>query len=95
MQLTSLEAFLSFTLSNEDVSQPKPSPEIYELAIKRLGCLPNECLVVEDGDYGIAAAKAAGANLLRVESVHEVNYENVRSRINEIDSESVTRVKVG
>ena len=94
MQLTSLESLLSFTLSNEDVSQPKPSPEIYQLAIRRLGFHPSECLVVEDGDYGLAAAKAAGANLLRVESVHEVNYDNVRSRINEIDCASALQKQV-
>ena len=92
MDLTSLQSLLSFTLSNEDVSQPKPSPEIYELAIKRLGCLPNECLVVEDGDYGLAAAKAAGANLMRVESVHDVNYENVKTRVEEVNRDSESRV---
>lgn len=85
MHLTSLQELLSFTLSNEDVEQPKPSPQIYKLAIKRLGYAPGECLVVEDGDYGLAAARAAGANLLRVESVNDVNYENVKNRIEELD----------
>lgn len=85
MRLTALQSLLSFTLSNEDVSQPKPSPEIYELAINDLGCDPNECLVVEDGDYGLAAAEAAGAHLLRVESVEEVNYANIQSRIEFLD----------
>ncbi|MCS7466965.1 HAD family phosphatase [Stieleria sp. ICT_E10.1] len=94
MQLTSLNSLLSFTLSNEDVSQPKPSPEIYTLAIKRLGVFPNECLVVEDGDYGVAAAKAAGANVLRVETVRDVNYKNVRNRIEEIKRESGPKTSV-
>lgn len=86
IRLTSLDSFLSFTLSNEDVSEPKPSPEIYQLAIRRLGVAPNECLVVEDGEYGIAAAKAAGANLLRVESVHDVNLDNLDARIEELNA---------
>lgn len=94
MELTALEPFLSFTLSNEDVDQPKPSPEIYELAIERLGVSPNECLVVEDGDYGLAAAKAAGANLLRVETVSDVNYENVKARVEEINREAGSRVSI-
>ena len=94
MQLTDLESLLSFSLSNEDVGHPKPSPEIYELAIKRLGYLPSECLVVEDGDYGLAAAKAAGANLLRVESVSDVNYENVRTRIADLDRSDGVSAKV-
>ena len=92
-QLTLLEPLLSFTLSNEDVEHPKPSPEIYELAIKRLNVLPNECLVVEDGEYGLAAAAAAGANLLRVESIHDVNYSNVRARIDELNGNPATQNK--
>ena len=86
IQLTDLKQFLEFTLSNEDVQQPKPSAEIYELAIRRLGCSPSECLVVEDGDYGVTAARAAGANVLRVETVHDVNYSNICRRIEQLNS---------
>lgn len=92
IELTDLDQFLSFTLSNEDVENPKPSPEIYELAIRRLGCAPSECLVVEDGDYGLAAAKAAGAHVLRVESVHEVNYANISRRLSELGSSPTRHV---
>ncbi len=85
MQLTDLQQFLDFTLSNEDVEHPKPSAEIYELAIQRLGCSPSECLVVEDGEYGLTAARAAGANVLRVESVQDVNHQNICRRIVQLD----------
>jgi len=92
MHLTDLQQFLEFSLSNEDVEHPKPSAEIYELAIRRLGCLPNECLVVEDGEYGLAAARAAGANVLRVETVHDVNYQNICRRIGQLtEAESPAR----
>lgn len=39
----------------------KPEPDIYELAAKRIGLSPSECLVFEDGNVGIRAANAAGA----------------------------------
>ncbi|MEO1616101.1 MAG: HAD family phosphatase [Planctomycetota bacterium] len=87
MRLTELQELLSFTLSNEDVERPKPSPEIYRLAIEKLGMEPHECLVVEDGEYGLAAAKAAGANLLRVETVHDVNFANVKKRLGELGTQ--------
>ncbi len=90
MQRTSLQPLLSFTLSNEDVSEPKPSPEIYQLAIRRLQLQPSECLVVEDGEYGIAAAQAAGAHVLRVRDVHDVHYANVRSRIDQLNEQTAT-----
>ena len=42
----------------------KPAPEIFSLAIRRLGLAPRECLVVEDAPNGIRAGKAAGATCL-------------------------------
>lgn len=73
--------FVDFFLSNQDVSKPKPDPEIYEMAIEKLGFLPTECLVVEDNINGIRAAQAAGAHLLEVASVNDVNYHNISDRI--------------
>ena len=40
----------------------KPAPDCYILAAKRLGLLPSECAVFEDGTSGIKAARAAGAD---------------------------------
>ncbi len=51
-----------------EVVRKKPDPEIFLLAIRRLGLQPQECLVVEDAPNGIAAAKAAGAGCLAVTS---------------------------
>jgi len=42
------------------VSKKKPDPEIYNLALERLGLKPNECVVIEDSRNGLLAAKAAG-----------------------------------
>ena len=79
--------YMDFTLSNQDVSKSKPDPEIYNKAIKRLGLKPQECLIVEDNQNGVKAALASGAHLLKVETVYDVNYANIRKRIDEIESE--------
>jgi HAD superfamily hydrolase (TIGR01509 family) len=47
-----------------DVVHKKPDPELFLLAIRRLGLAPGECLVVEDAPNGIRAGKAAGATCL-------------------------------
>ena len=47
-----------------DVEHKKPHPEIFLLAIQRLGLRPEQCLVVEDAPSGIVAGKAAGAMCL-------------------------------
>jgi beta-phosphoglucomutase-like phosphatase (HAD superfamily) len=79
--------YLDFTLSNEDVEKPKPSPEIYTKAINKLKLQPDECLVVEDNPNGIKAAQDAGAHLLCVSDVTEVNYLNITRRIHELDTQ--------
>ncbi len=38
----------------------KPDPEVYQLAAKRLGILPEQCIVVEDSAAGIEAAFTCG-----------------------------------
>ncbi len=65
--------YLVFFLSNEDVKRPKPDPEIYRVAIERLGMAPEEVLVVEDNQYGVMAAEQSGAHLIRVAGVEQVN----------------------
>lgn len=62
-----IRAFFDVVVTNEDVSQAKPHPESYLKACRLLGVAPNEALVVEDHDYGVAAAIAAGCNVLKVE----------------------------
>lgn len=47
-----------------DVKQGKPSPEIYLKAMDALGVPPQQTLIFEDSDVGIAAAKASGARCM-------------------------------
>lgn len=86
MEKASLQQYLDFTLSNQDVKLPKPDPEIYSTAIARFGYKPEECLIVEDNENGIKAALASGAHLLAVKEVEDVNYENIKNRIAEIEA---------
>lgn len=85
MQLAKLAEYLEFTLSNEDVSVAKPDPEIYEMAINRLGLEAQECLIVEDNIRGIEAANRSGAFVLEVGSVEDVTYEAIAARILDIE----------
>jgi HAD superfamily hydrolase (TIGR01509 family) len=49
-----------------DYSRAKPDPEPFLLAAKKLGVAPQHCLVFEDTDMGIQAAKAAGMAWVRI-----------------------------
>jgi HAD superfamily hydrolase (TIGR01509 family) len=85
MEKSSLLEYLDFFLSNQDVKNGKPDPEMYLLAIKKLNLVPEECLIVEDNEHGVRAALASGAHILKVESPEDVYYQNIRSRIAEIE----------
>lgn len=87
MQKANLEKYLDFYLSNEDVEKCKPDPEIYNKAIGKWGIIPSECLIVEDNENGITAARASGANVMCVQSVDEVNYNNIWSYIQRLEGE--------
>ena len=77
--------YFDFYISNEDVNKAKPHPEMYVTAINRLGLKPEECLILEDNENGIKAAKDSGAHLLIVADVNDVNLENIIRRIAEIE----------
>lgn len=81
-----LMKYMDFTLSNQDVNKSKPDPEIYNKAIQRFKLKPEECLIVEDNQNGVKAALASGSHLLKVETVYDVNYTNIRKRIDEIEN---------
>ena len=47
-------------VSGEEVANPKPAPDIFLEAARRINTMPSECLVIEDTEHGINAAKSAG-----------------------------------
>ncbi len=85
LRRASIDGYFDFCLSNQDVKKPKPDPEMYSKAIRRLNLSPGECLVVEDNEKGVKAALASGAHLLKVVTVEDVNYQNIKARISELE----------
>jgi mannitol-1-/sugar-/sorbitol-6-/2-deoxyglucose-6-phosphatase len=53
-------------VSADLVEEGKPDPAIYLLAARRLGVMPEECLVFEDSITGLRAARAAGMSVVLV-----------------------------
>ena len=57
---TGLLGHFELVLTREHYRLSKPDPEPYLVAVARLGVPPARCLVIEDSERGLAAAKAAG-----------------------------------
>lgn len=78
--------YLDFYLSNQDVTHPKPHPEIYLKAMEKLNLLPEECLIVEDNIHGIKAAKASKGHLMQVHDVEDVTLNSILQSIEDAES---------
>lgn len=50
----------------DDITKPKPDPEIYMKTASTLGLFPKQCVVIEDSIAGITAAKAASMHCIAV-----------------------------
>jgi beta-phosphoglucomutase len=85
IQQAGLDKYFEFYVSNEDVKKGKPDPEMYTKAIEKLNLVPEDCLILEDNENGIRAAKASGAHLLKIGEVTDVTYLNIKKRIKEIE----------
>ncbi len=80
--------YVDFYLSNQDVTHPKPHPEVFLVAMIKAGAKPKECLVVEDSHYGRQAAVDAGAYLCPVKNVEEVTYERIADAIRDANHDA-------
>ena len=65
-----LDGVFDCIVSGREVSESKPSPQIYLLAADRLKASPADCLVIEDSTQGVSAARAAGMKCLAITNTH-------------------------
>jgi len=78
--------FMDLVISNEDVKNAKPHPEMYWKAISMMSCLPEQTLIVEDSPYGLLAAARSKSHILRVKNPSEVRFKNIIKKLVEIDN---------
>lgn len=48
----------------EDVAHGKPAPDLFLLAAAEMGTAPADCVVIEDAEFGVQAARAAGMSVV-------------------------------
>jgi FMN phosphatase YigB (HAD superfamily) len=69
-----LRHFHSLVLSYE-VGAMKPLPLIYQRAIEKAGCLPEECFFTDDIPEYVAGARAQGIDAVQFESAEQIQQE--------------------
>lgn len=63
---TTLARAFDVVVTGDDVADPKPAPDLYLLACRRLGVRPSEAIAFEDSVAGVLSAKAAGLTVVAV-----------------------------
>ena len=74
--------YMDVVLSNEDVKNGKPHPEMYWNAMSILGVLPEETIIIEDSPHGLLAASRSKAKVLRVKNPEEVTLNKILKEMN-------------
>jgi HAD superfamily hydrolase (TIGR01509 family) len=74
--------YMDLIISNEDVKNSKPHPEMYWKAMSMMGCLPEETLIVEDSPHGLLAASRSRASVLRVDNPYDLTLEKIENKLN-------------
>ncbi len=78
-----INKYVDYKLSNEDVNNPKPNPEIYLRIFLHFGIYPSEAIIFEDSHYGREAAVSSGAQLYPVKNISDLNLKNVKMSLSE------------
>lgn len=81
LQSLGIWRYVDVSLSNEDVKNPKPNPEVYNLCMLMLGSTPTSTIIFEDSEIGRSAARQSNAFLVEVESRKDLTMRFVNEKI--------------
>ena len=87
--------YMDLILSNEDVKNSKPHPEMYWKGMSMMGVLPEETLIVEDSPHGLLAASRSRANVLRVDNPSDLTLEKLETKLKQKKSMSIPKWQGG
>lgn len=66
LAMRGLRQYFSAVVSVQDVSRPKPFPDVFLRAAELLGVAPGRCIVIEDSAAGVQAAREAGMQVIAI-----------------------------
>ncbi|MBR9705283.1 HAD family phosphatase [Candidatus Pacearchaeota archaeon] len=74
-----LDRFFNEIMSSDQVSNGKPAPDVYLAVAKRLNVNPSSCLVFEDAQNGIEAAKSAGMYCVAIPNQYTIDQDHSKA----------------
>ena len=96
MNIIELSDYFAAITAAEDVSNGKPSPEVFLKAAEKIKSDPKRCVVFEDAHVGIEAGLAANMHVVAVATTHPIeslsNAHTVLENLKDIDAEKIKRL---
>ena len=86
--------FFEVIKTADDVSSPKPDPELYLTAIDELGVTADQAIAFEDSPPGVRAAKRAGLYCVAVpnEMTEELSFDQYDLRLSSMAEKSLEQI---
>lgn len=81
---------IDYVVSNEDVKNPKPHPEMYWKAMSHFGVIADETVIFEDSLVGKLAARDSKANLIEIKNRSDLTIEKIDKAISLLSSGTST-----
>jgi len=94
LQCFGIAHYFQAIVSGLDVARVKPAPDIFLAAARQAGAMPSQCLVLEDAEKGVLAAREAGMSCIAVPTEQTRHHDfsqatRVCSSLNEITLELI------
>ncbi|TYP97823.1 beta-phosphoglucomutase [Sphingobacterium allocomposti] len=78
LEKTGILDYFDAIIDGNAVTRSKPDPEVFLKAAEAIGILPADCVVFEDAQAGIAAARSAGMAVIAVDKAHALTQYDAR-----------------
>lgn len=73
-----IQQYFDTIVDGNDAPLSKPDPQVFLVAAQRLGARPADCVVIEDAQAGVAAARAAGMRVVGIGPAERVGAADLR-----------------
>jgi dTDP-glucose pyrophosphorylase len=83
--------YFDYFISNEEVNNHKPNPEIYNKCIERSKLKPYECLILEDSPIGKEAAILSGCHLCPINDPEDLTLQKIMEHIQLFESKNAIK----
>ena len=71
----SLMNYFTVLITGDEIVNGKPNPEPYQNAIRQLGLIASDCIVIEDALSGVRSGKAAGCFVVAIPTAHTIGLD--------------------